>query len=193
MTDQKMAQADQALEALPTLLIREEEARSPVRVSLTLDKEQLATLADQYGLQSVSAFALKATGSRVKGGRLRVEGSYTANVTYLCGVTLQPFDAELEEQFDQIYVDPERLKPQGDAIDVDPLSESDPDVLVSGAADVADLAYQLFALALDPYPRHPDATEGLFPAGEGDADGSEVHGNEAEPSPFAVLKDLKLN
>lgn len=189
MTDHTSSEAPQPADALPTLCVREDEARSPVRVSLTLDEDQLALLAERCGLQSVENFKVKATASRVKGGKLRVEGSYSASLNYLCDVTLQPFGATIEESFNQIFVDPERLKPAGDTIDVDPLSDNDPDVLTNGAADIADLAFQLFALALDPYPRHPDAAETL----PGIDDDQGEQDDEKPPSPFAVLNNLKLN
>lgn len=191
MTDHTSSESELTADALPTLWVREEEARSPVRVALTLDGDQMAALADRCGLPSVESFALKATATRVKGGKLRVEGEFSASLTYLCGVTLKPFPATIEDNFHQIFVDPQRIKPAGATIDVDPLSDNDPDVLTNGAADVADLAFQLFALALDPYPRHPDVAEPLL---EPDYDaGHEADSDEAQPSPFAVLKDLKLN
>lgn len=193
MTEPIPSGPKQAAEDLPTLLVREDEARSPVRVSLTLDDAQLAALASRCGLHAVGSFSLKATAIRVKGGKLRVEGAFASDVTYQCGVTLQTFDAKIEEQFNQIFVDPERIKPAGATIDVDPLSDNDPDVLTSGAADVADLAFQLFALALDPYPRHPDATETLLATQSKIGDKPEAHNDETPPSPFAVLKDLKPN
>lgn len=193
MTDQSSSETAQAADTLPALWVREDEARSPVRVALTLDDDQLAALADRCSLQSVESFVLKATATRVKGGKLRIEGSYAASLTYLCGVTLQPFSANIGENFHQIFIDPERIKPVGATIDVDPLSDDDPDVLTGGAADVADLAFQLFALALDPYPRHPDIAETLLETNQGAVARSEAHNDETPPSPFAVLKDLKLN
>lgn len=193
MTDHHPAEMKQTTDALPTLWVREEDARSPVRVALTLNDDQLSALADRCSLQSVSNFALKAMAVRVKGGKLRIEGAFSASLTYLCGVTLQPFDAKIEESFNQIFVDPQRIKPTGDTIEVDPLSENDPEMLTNGAADVADLAFQLFALELDPYPRHPDAAETLLDTEQDSDDKPRAHNDEVPPSPFAVLKDLKLD
>lgn len=193
MTDQNSSEPEQTTDTLPALWVREDEARSPVRVTLTLDDDQLAALADRCSLQSVNSFVLKATATRVKGGKLRIEGAYVASLTYLCGVTLQPFGANIEEDFNQIFIDPERIKPAGATIDIDPLSDNDPDVLTGGAANVADLAFQLFALALDPYPRHPDIAETLLETKQGAGAKPEAHNDETPPSPFAVLKDLKLN
>lgn len=193
MTDQNSSESTQTADAPPTLWVREDEARSPTRVALTLDEDQLAALALRCGLHSVEGFSLKATANRVKGGKLRVEGDYATDLTYLCGVTLQPFGARIEESFRQVFVDPQRIKPEGTTIDIDPLSDNDPDVLTSGAADVADLAFQYFALALDPYPRHPDATQTLLETQSEIGDKPGAHNDETPPSPFAVLKDLKLN
>jgi uncharacterized metal-binding protein YceD (DUF177 family) len=191
MTDPIAPESLQADDALPSLWVSEDEARSPVRVSLKLDEVELAALASRCGLHGVKDFSLKAIATRIKGGRLRVEGRYASSFTYLCGVTLQPFESHIEEEFHQIFVDPARIKSTNATIDVDPLSEDDPDLLVNGAADVADLAFQLFALALDPYPRHPDATQTLLETGSKIGDKPDAHNDETPPSPFAVLKDLK--
>lgn len=193
MTNPISSQPAQTDDALPTLWVREDEARSPVRVSLTLNEQELAALASRCGLHGVKDFSLKATATHVKGGKLRVEGAYASHFTYLCGVTLQPFDSQIEEDFRQIFVDPDRIKPAGSTIDVDPLSQDDPDMLIDGAADVADLVFQLFALTLDPYPRHPDATQTLLETGSKISDKPDAHNDETPPSPFAVLKDMKPN
>lgn len=169
---------------LPTLSVLAEEARrSPVRMRLELDAEERAHLAEENGLASVEQFNLGATALGMKGRQLRVDGELKAEVTYICGVSLRPFKASLEVPFEQIFGQQKKLE---ETIDLDPLNDNDVEPLVGGAASISDLAYQLFTLALDPYPRHPD----LAPPRAADTDEDAV--DEDEPaSPFAVLKDLK--
>lgn len=175
--------------SLPSLNIDAQEARrSPVRVKLTLSAAQRDVLAQDNGLVSVDSFALQATGLGMKGQKLRVEGQFTTDVTYLCGVSLKPYSAHIEVPFDQLFA---RDADLGRSVEFDPLDDSDIEPLQDGEAQVARLAYELFTLALDPYPRHP----GLAPAepepeGAGYADEDDTT-SAKRPSPFAVLKGLK--
>ena len=170
---------------LPSLSVQVEEARrNPVRVTLTLSPEECARLAEDNGLAAVASFVIKATVTGMKGRKLRVDGQIEADVTYICGVTLQQYDAHLNIPVDQVFAhDPD----DAGQVDFDPLNEGDVEPLDNGAAPIAGLAYQLFTLALDPYPRHPE----LPPRDT--AGNEETAADEPQKvSPFAVLKDLKL-
>lgn len=168
---------------LPSLDVEGEKARrSPVHVKLELSPEQRAALAAENGLASVETFRLEATVKGLKGRKLLAQGMLRADVTYICGVSLRPFPVSLEVPVEQLYGTAPKVE---EVIDIDPLDETDIEPLVDGAAPIADLAYQLFTLALDPYPRHPDLIDSDEPV-ESEEDEPE------KPSPFAVLKDLKL-
>ncbi|MEQ8657917.1 MAG: DUF177 domain-containing protein [Hyphomicrobiales bacterium] len=170
---------------LPSLTILATEARrSPVRVKLDLSADERAVLADENNLPSVEAFHLKATALGMKGRKLRVEGHLTADVTYQCGVSLKPYQASLDVPFQQHFGEDQRAP---DLIDFDPMDDNEIEPLVNGEASISDLGYQLFSLALDPYPRHPDLAP---PSEQMDEDGDDEL--EGQASPFAVLKDLKL-
>ncbi len=170
---------------LPTLSVLAEEARrSPVRLRLELDADEHTRLAEENGLASVEQFDLRATALGMKGRQLRVEGELTAEVTYICGVSLRPFKASIDVPFEQIFGQPMK---RDEVIDLDPLDDNDVEPLVAGAASISDLGYQLFTLALDPYPRHPD----LAPLSEAQSD-EDAEDDDEPASPFAVLKDLKL-
>ncbi len=172
---------------LPDLWVAAEEARrSPVRSKLSLNDEERAVLAQENGLASVDSFAVKATALGMK-GKLRVEGEIIATLTYTCGVSLKTYPASLNLPFEQFYIPPTSRPKREETLDIDPLDENDVEPLLDGQANLADLAYQLFTLALDPYPRHPDVAS---PSEDIDALDDEAEAKEA--SPFAILKDLKL-
>ena len=174
---------------LPTLTIRAEEAkRAPVRVDLALDRAECAALAALHGLEAVEGFVLKGTASTYEKRTLKVEGDLSAQVTYVCGVTLQPYTAALEVAFKQLFV-PDFDHEAGEAIEIDPLDDFDVDQLHDGVADVADAAYQLFAISLDPFPRHPSLADGQ--ARDSWTDDSPE--DRETQSPFAVLSQLKPN
>lgn len=176
---------------LPSLPVRVEDARSPVRLSLKLAEAECAALADRFDVHGVESFVLKACVTSLRGHKLQVEGDLSARLIHRCGLTLELFEATISEPFVQIFADAERLD-QASLVEFDALSDDQMEPMQDDSVDVAELGYQLFAMALDPFPRKPDA---LVPDGvldEADAAAHEGAGDEPlRPSPFAVLKDLK--
>lgn len=114
---------------------------------------------------------------------LKVVGVVRAKVRQTCVVTLEEFDATLEEPISVRFAPPElearsehgrREKPLSadDALDIE---DGRPDPLIGGQIDLGALAAEFLTLGLDPHPRKPDAHfEEPAPA-------------TPEESPFAVL------
>jgi uncharacterized metal-binding protein YceD (DUF177 family) len=104
-----------------------------------------------------------------------------ARVTQVCVVTLEEFDAPVEESFQVRFV------PSGEETDdIDP--ESDDEIPFEGnKIDLGEAAAEQLGLALEPYPRMPgvEMPEGGMPPG----DMPEVE-DEPEPHPFAALRRL---
>lgn len=133
--------------------------------------EERAALARDLGLIALASFVgrFRLGGS---GHRLTVAGSIRAEVTQTCGVTLEPFDAVVEEAVAVDFSNPDAFKGT-DAEDAEL-----PDPIVDGRIDLGSLMAEFLALGLDPYPRRPGiAFE--EPAAPGD------------DSPFAALKGLR--
>lgn len=81
-------------------------------------------------------------------------GTVRATIRQNCGVSLEPFDAPLNEMVDVHFV------PAGTAIPSESLEDEDhdlPDEILDGRIDVGALALEFLALGVDPYPRKPDA------------------------------------
>ncbi|MBV6659165.1 MAG: DUF177 domain-containing protein [Devosiaceae bacterium] len=177
--------------ALPVWTVRADELRSPARKTLELAPDQLAALAERFGLEAVESFRARLEATRGAKGAINIAGTVEASITYRCGVTLQTFPASISEEFSQRFVpEPsEGRAAKAEAVDIDPLADDEPDHLdANGAANGAELAYQHFAMALEPYPRHPDALEASGDHTEDDG------ADDAEPgnaSPFAALEQLK--
>jgi hypothetical protein len=110
------------------------------------------------------------------GGRLR------AVVTRECGVTLDPFDEVIDEPFQLRFVPrgspnaPADVAVEDQVIDLE--GDDPPDVVDADTFDVGAALVEQLSLALDPFPRKPDA---VF-------EPPEVPG---ETSPFAALAALK--
>jgi uncharacterized metal-binding protein YceD (DUF177 family) len=98
-------------------------------------------------------------------------GTLRAKVTQTCVISLDDFDAPVEEVFQVCFV------PSGqETDDIDP--ESDDEIPFEGnVIDLGEAAAEQLGLALDPYPRMPGAE---MPAVE----------DEPQPHPFAALRRL---
>lgn len=146
---------------------------------LEADPGACARIAKAYDLEGVVRFAGEVAFTPWLDG-LHLRGRWSAQVTYLCGVTMEPFPAELEGELD-LHLLPEGSR-HAPAADAEPLSDPEapepPETFTGDTLDVGDLLCQHLAVALDPYPRKPGAE--FTPPSEPE-----------EPSPFAALAGLK--
>lgn len=132
---------------------------------------ECVALAERMKLPAV--LALSCAFHLIREGRDTVlaRGVLRARVTQTCVVSLDDFDAPVEEMFQVRFV------PSGqESDDLDP--DSDDEIPFEGnQIDLGEAAAEQLALALDPYPRMPGVE---LPATEDDQD---VH-------PFAALRRL---
>ena len=150
---------------------------------LSASQQELAALAERFGLASLTALEADACLRAEEQGKIRVKVTFTADVLQCCVVTLVPVSARLNEEFEVVFA-PETGDegPDRDEIVIDVTEADPPEPLIGDSVDVGELVAQHMALAIDPYPRksgvdwRPDETA--------DGDG---HGE----SPFAVLAGLK--
>jgi uncharacterized metal-binding protein YceD (DUF177 family) len=136
------------------------------------DRER-AALAALNGLPEISRLTARLRISKWRRG-VRVEGGLSARLAYTCVVSLEPFEAEIEEPIDVKFL-PASDKPPATELLSD---EDDIDELVDGGLDLGALVSQFFTLALDPYPRKPGVA--FAPPTEG----------AAPETPFAALRAL---
>ena len=87
---------------------------------------------------------------------LSVTGELFADVVQICGVTLEPFEAEVNEEIETRYAADEAPREEGGEHEAD---LNAPDPLVNGSADLGALVAEHLALGLDPYPRKPGIEE----------------------------------
>ena len=156
-------------------------ARGRVHRRLEPDSAQLAGLAGQLGLGSLESLTAEVTVSSWLDGA-EVDGRFTAQVTQICGVTLDPFEATVSGDFRVRVVPPGSpnipANEEGDEMELDLDADDPPDVLEGEEIDIAHYVTEHLALEIDPFPRKPDA---VF----------EPPAPEEEASPFAVLRKLR--
>lgn len=151
----------------------------PATVTITADAAERAALAVRFGLVSVerltAVLALQAEAAEIA-----VTGRVEADVVQACVITGVPLSAHVDEPVALRFV-PEAQAPEGDEIE---LADDALDVIAYGgsAIDLGEAAAQTMALALEPFPRSPDAADSLRAAG--------VIAEE-EAGPFGALAALR--
>ena len=120
------------------------------------------------------------------GGRFQVAGRVQARIGQICVVSLDPIENDIDEAIDLIFAPPGQV-PEMAAL-VDDAAESDteipdpPEPIMNGIINLGRVATDALFLAVDPYPRKPDAVfEPLVTAAD------------PEDHPFAALKALKVD
>ncbi len=157
---------------------------SPRAVSIGADEAERTALAERFGLLGIDRLSAEAELSR-SGEIVRASGTLRAHVTQSCVATGQPVEQEVEEPF---AIEFRPLPASGAAEEEIELSENELDVVFySGASvDVGEAVAETLSLALDPFPRSPQAEEALREAGVKSEEDAAM-----ESSPFAALAALK--
>jgi uncharacterized metal-binding protein YceD (DUF177 family) len=155
---------------------------------LEADQATRAAVADVGGLREVLSVQASFDVTPKSGGRYHVAGHVRARIGQTCVVTLDPMESDIDEPIDLIFVPPDQI-PEMAAL-VDEAQESDrssdedtsdpPEPIENGIIDLGRIATDALYLAVDPYPRKPDAVfEPL------------VEAPDPEDHPFAALKALQ--
>jgi uncharacterized metal-binding protein YceD (DUF177 family) len=161
---------------------RDDVPESGLHLDLSADDATRAAVATLAGV--VAMPRLTATFDIVRQGKgLRLDGALSAAVEQTCVVTLEPMTSEIREPIDLVFMPPTAaLRPDDteEEQEIDPDAADEPEDLVGGVVDVGAIATEFLLLAIDPYPRKPDAV--FDPPAEND-----------DPStrPFAALAALK--
>ncbi len=150
------------------------------------DPATRAAMAEVAGLREVLSASASLDVTPESGGRIHVTGHVRARIGQNCVVTLDPIENEIDEPIDLIFAPPEQIPQLSDLVDEAAESDTEipdpPEPIINGVVDLGRLATDAMFLAVDPYPRRPDAVfEPLIEA--------------ADPMdhPFAALKALQID
>lgn len=134
----------------------------PRTLDIAADATERAALARRFGLIAVDRLDARFTIRREAAG-IAATGRVTAAVTQACSVTGEPLPAQVDESVvlrfvhEATGIDGEEVELTDDAIDTIPIE--------GGAIDLGEAAAETMALALDPFPRGPNAAAKLAEAG----------------------------
>jgi hypothetical protein len=150
------------------------------------DPAARAAMAEVAGLREVLSASASLDVTPESKGCVHVTGRVQARIGQTCVVTLDPIESEIDEPIDLIFAPPEQIPELSDLVDEAAESDTEipdpPEPIINGVIDLGRLATDALFLAVDPYPRKPDAVfEPLIAA--------------ADPMdhPFAALKALQTD
>ena len=148
-------------------------------VAIEANEAERAALSVRFGLIQIDDLTVTAELVR-EDDAVVVTGKLRAEVVQACVASGDPVPAKIAEDFALRFL-PEAAVEAAEEIELD---ANDLDVIPyeGSAVDLGEAAAQTLALALDPFPRAPDAEEKLRAAG--------VVGEE-DVGPFAALKALR--
>lgn len=142
-----------------------------------------ARIAEAQGLLGLASLVLTFDLKPLSRGRFRLKGQLEGVATQQCVVTLEPLEARVDEAVDLELWPTEQVAPAGataPGAEVEVRLDA-PEPYSGGSIDLGQIAYELFAAALEPYPRKPGA----------EFTWSEPASSEPDGGPFAALRTLK--
>ena len=152
---------------------------------LAADQAVREAMAEVAGLREVLSASASLDVTPQRGGRYHVEGRVRARIGQTCVVTLDPIEIDIDEPIDMIFAPPDQIPELADLVDDSAESSAEipdpPEPIENGIIDLGRLTTDALFLAIDPYPRKPDAV--FEPP---------VVPEDPEDHPFAALKALKV-
>ena len=158
--------------------------------------DQCKALKQRFGVIAVEHAKAQFKAKPTQGGHvLHVAGTLQAKVVQACVVSEAPVEQTIEEHFEGWFADPDNIvsfkkarrdkaMQAGEELQIAEEHE-DPEPFIDGMIDVGELAAQHLSLALDPYPRDPEAEY------EGEATDASEPIDAPFTNPFAKLKDWR--
>ena len=156
-----------------------------VHRDLKADETVRRAIADVGDLREVLAAEASFDVTPKSGGRYHVAGRVRARIGQTCVVTLEPMESDIDEPVDLTFVPPDQIPEMAALIDEAEHSDGDtpdpPEAIENGIIDLGRVATDALYLAVNPYPRKPEAV--FEPV---------VEAADPEDHPFAALKALKV-
>ena len=160
-------------------------ARTPDTLHLSASAEERAAIAERFDLLGLERLEATLEPRRWQGG-VRIDGRIVADALRRCVVTLEPVPEAIDERFARGFLPAHRLEEAESGAEtelvLDPDLDDAPEAL-GDRIDLGEIAIEALGLALDPYPRAPDAP----PLEARAAPPGETPMRDADTKPFASL------
>ncbi len=154
-----------------------------VNVERAATPVELEALKEALGVLAVDTFQAHYTIKQEGKVCFRFSGTFTAQISQACIVTLEPVAEKVSETFSVDFRPPDRVtEPEQQERSV--LDEPDVEALTGEAIEAGRVLFELLSAALDPYPRKGEAEFSWQDPKAGAAEAAKLH-------PFAALSKLK--
>ena len=146
------------------VISRKELPKGAVNLICKATNDELEEITKQLDVLKITYLQASITMEHDDDGAIFMKGDLKGNVTQACVITLAPVNQELNVPLHiKLYPPKTPQTPLNDYLFLD----FDEEYLEKDEIFIGDLLAQYAALALDPYPRHPEAEEGeLIEEGE---------------------------
>lgn len=136
--------------------------RGVVSEHIEANEHERQALAERFELEAIGRLTADVKLEALPNDMVRVSGRLEAAVVQTCVVSLESVPATVSENFSALFAPPELIGDEDGDIDIDfeALAEQEddlPEPIVNHRIDIGELTAQHLSLALDPYPRAPDA------------------------------------
>ena len=136
--------------------------RGVVSEHIEANEHERQALAERFELEAIGRLTADVKLEALPNDMVRVSGRLEAAVVQTCVVSLESVPATVSENFSALFAPPEMIGDEDGDIDIDfeALAEAEddlPEPIVNHRIDIGELTAQHLSLALDPYPRAPDA------------------------------------
>lgn len=137
--------------------------RGAVSEHIEANEHERQALAERFELEAIGRLTADVRLEALPNDMVRVSGRLEAAVVQTCVVSLESVPATVAENFSALFAPPEMIGDEDGDLDIDfeALAEAEddlPEPIVNHRIDIGELTAQHLSLALDPYPRAPDAT-----------------------------------
>lgn len=151
-----------------------------VTLEIVADAKECEALAQRFGVLAVTELTADVAVHVERGGTWRVEGRVRATVVQACGITLDPVEQRIDEEFTlRFSSEPEEMDRDTGELIVD-IEAAEP--LDGDSIDLGEIVADQFGVAIDPFPRKPGARlDDILPPAASQDSGS----------PFAALASLR--
>ena len=159
------------------VIVRLDEVGKRLDRHLAADETDRARIAKALDLPALNMLEADVSVTQT-GPAGEVRGKLHAQVVQICGVSLDPFETDIEAEFAVPFTTEPAPDPDPEVEEFGLADLDAPDVVDSGVLDLGAYVVEHLALELDPFPRKPGVEFEAPPP-------------EREASPFAVLTHLK--
>lgn len=148
-------------------------------VDLVASPEECHALAARFDLLGLDRLEGQLRLERAGDGVVHVAGRVRADVVQRCVATLEPVDGKVDAAFERLFSRDVPLEVAGE-VEID--AEADlPEPIPPNGLDLGEILAEELSLALEPYPRSPEADQRL----------AELAGDAPAAGPFGALASLR--